>query len=323
MGGLLQILKILVAAGLITWLVLSGRLDFSLLGGHLVNLVSLGGVALIAANFVLAALRWHWLLGLQGGGFSYLRVLRWSWIGEFFAIVSPGSAGADLARGYYALANAPGARTGALSSILLDRLIGLWSMLLLALVSFALLLMGDTPPPPAVRAIGWVSAAGFLGLCLGFAGLASATLQGVALRLAPRRLIQPLEAMFQAYMAGKPVLARAAGLSVLAHLFLLAPFGLAGVALGIDLGWQAVFLVVPLIFIANMVPLSPGGIGIGETAAAFLFAQFGIGDGAAVMMVVRIWLVVVQMIGGAIYLVHGDKPKRPHPEAIPFERKTY
>ncbi len=229
---------------------LSGRLDFSLLAGNLANLFSFVGVALIAANFVLAALRWHWLLGLQGGGFSYLRVLRWSWIGEFFAIVSPGSAGADLARGYYALANAPGARTGALSSILLDRLIGLWSMLLLALVSFTLLLMGDAPPPP-VRAIGWASAAGFIGLCLGFASLASASLRGLALRLAPRRLIEPLEVMFQAYLAGKPVLARAAGLSVLAHLFLLAPFGLA----------------------------------------------------------------VVQMIGGAIYLVHRDKPNAPAPGA--------
>ena len=138
-------------------------------------------------------------------------------------------------------------------------------MLLLALVSFALLLMGDAPPTAAVQAIGWASAAGFAGLCLGFLSMTSAPLRGLALRLAPRRLIEPLEVMFAANLAGKPVLARAAGLSVLAHLFLLAPFGLAGAALGIDLGWQAVFLA------------------------------------------------VVQMIGGAIYLVHRDKPNAPAP----------
>ena len=311
MGLLLQILKILVAAGLITWLVLSGRLDFSLLAGNLASLLSLGGVVLIALNFGLAALRWHWLLSLQGGAFPFLRVLRWSWIGEFFAIVSPGSAGADLARGYYAFTNAPGARTGALSSILLDRLIGLGSMLFLALISFAVLLAGDAPPPAGVVAIGWASVAGLFGLVLGFAGLSLPAVRRLALRLAPGSLARPLEAMAQAYLAGKPVIIRAALLSVLAQLFLLAPFLLAGALLGMELGWQAVFLVVPLIFVANMVPLSPGGIGIGETAAAFLFAQFGFSDGAAVMMVVRIWLAVVQGIGGLIYLAHRDKPKPP------------
>ena len=301
MGLLLQILKILVAAGLITWLVLSGRLDFSLLAGNLASLLSLGGVVLIALNFGLAALRWHWLLSLQGGAFPFLRVLRWSWIGEFFAIVSPGSAGADLARGYYAFTNAPGARTGALSSILLDRLIGLGSMLFLALISFAVLLAGDAPPPAGVVAIGWASVAGLFGLVLGFAGLSLPAVRRLALRLAPGSLARPLEAMVQAYLAGKPVIIRAALLSVLAQLFLLAPFLLAGALLGMELGWQAVFLV----------PLSPGGIGIGETAAAFLFAQFGFSDGAAVMMVVRIWLAVVQGIGGLIYLAHRDKPKPP------------
>ena len=180
-------------------------------------------------------------------------------------------------------------------------------MLFLALISFGVLLLGGGAPPAGVLAVGWAGAAGLVVISLGLAGLMIPPLRcfglSLASRLAADRLKEPLEGMVQAYLAGKRMIA-AACLSVLGQLFLLAPFVLAGMALGIDLGWQAVFLVVPLIFVANSVPVFPGGIGGGETAAAFLFAQFGLAEGAAVMMVVRIWLAMVQMTGGVIYLMH-------------------
>ncbi|MDP6174021.1 MAG: hypothetical protein QGF09_07655, partial [Rhodospirillales bacterium] len=65
-GWFLQFLKLLVAAGLILWLVQSGQLGFSLLSGKLLTVLSLVGLVLIVVNFVIAALRRHVLLGTQG-----------------------------------------------------------------------------------------------------------------------------------------------------------------------------------------------------------------------------------------------------------------
>jgi hypothetical protein len=76
-GWFLQFLKLLVAAGLILWLVQSGQLGFSLLSGKLLTVLSLVGLVLIVVNFVIAALRRHVLLGTQGS-FPFSVALRWS-----------------------------------------------------------------------------------------------------------------------------------------------------------------------------------------------------------------------------------------------------
>jgi uncharacterized membrane protein YbhN (UPF0104 family) len=91
----------------------------------------------------------------------------------------------------------------------------------------------------------------------------------------------------------------------------MASFICAGIVLNVDLDWKIILLAVPFIFIANVLPISPGGIGVGETAAAFLFATLGVTEGATIMLVVRVWLVLIQLSGSMVYLTYGHKKSKP------------
>jgi uncharacterized protein (TIRG00374 family) len=88
------------------------------------------GLLLLAAVLCLvtipvAAWRWHILLRTQGLDVHLWETTRIVAMGAFFATFLPGSAGGDLVRGVYIYQAAHGRRTSALLSIFIDRLIGL------------------------------------------------------------------------------------------------------------------------------------------------------------------------------------------------------
>src|SRR5438552_1736540 len=95
--------KAAVAIGLLTWLVWSGRLDFSRLlwVGPSWSMAAL--VALTFGSMVLPAWRWQLLLKAQGIHEPFGRILRLTWVGYFSALVLPGAAGGDVAKGYFLL----------------------------------------------------------------------------------------------------------------------------------------------------------------------------------------------------------------------------
>jgi uncharacterized membrane protein YbhN (UPF0104 family) len=84
-------------------------------------------------------------------------------------------------------------------------------------------------------------------------------------------------------------------------------YRIAGYAIGTPLGWKQVFLVCPLVFVATALPISPSGIGVGETAASLLFAKFGVETGAAIMLVVRLWFFVLRLPGALFYVFRGRR----------------
>jgi len=244
------------------------------------------------------------LLNLQRVSFPYGRMVRWTIIGEFFGLALPGGAGTELARVYYLLRNAPNAKIAALSSILLDRVLALCSLLFLGVVSFLVLLSTGRELTSAVV---WMGAA--MTLCLAGAGIgflifAYGPSRALLLRLSPKRYAAILDATITAYTGQIRGLLFCFSVSVATHVFFLASFVVAGAVLESPLGWEEMFLISPLVMIANTLPLSPAGIGVGETAASFLFAEFGAMNGAAIMVVVRVWMVIMQLAGGVVYLFH-------------------
>jgi glycosyltransferase 2 family protein len=80
----------------------------------------------------------------------------------------------------------------------------------------------------------------------------------------------------------------------------------------------ALCLVAPLGHLVNSLPLTPGGLGVGETAFNALFAFTGMADGADALLCVRIWSLLVGALGLLNYLfgmgriVHWQKD---HPQS--------
>lgn len=295
-------LKLVVAVLLLGWLTTSGRLDFSPLLQASLSPLHLVGFPLVALSNVPSTMRWRWLLRIQGVDAGFRQVLTWLWIGEFFALTLPGSMGAELARGFYVVRNTERDRLGALSTLLLDRVLGLFAALFLGSLSFAVSLLGDDPPDAALTVVG-VAVTLLLLAVGGFSlGVAGRPTRALMLRLVPKRFSDSVETVLSSYLAQKWLLARCFVLSLVPHLLLMLAFMVAGEMLGTPLQWHQVLLVVPLVLIAIVLPISPGGIGVGETAASVLFAQLGAPNGAAIMLLVRVWLILLQLCGGLVYL---------------------
>jgi len=99
----------------------------------------------------------------------------------------------------------------------------------------------------------------------------------------------------------------AAAVSIGSGFFAIVGFYLAGRVLGDPISLHQAFLFTPIIIIANTLPLSPGGLGIGESVSSILYQQAGYCAGAELMLVYRIGITLLRLPGGLIYML-SSKP---------------
>lgn len=62
------------------------------------------------------------------------------------------------------------------------------------------------------------------------------------------------------------------------------------------------FVVVPIGMVVNTIPLTPGGLGVGEAAFAVLFGMAGLTGGPEVLLSWRVVTICVGLIGLPLYL---------------------
>ncbi len=127
--------KIIFAVFVIAWLfhkIDLGRVWSSVRDAHGAPIVL--GIILSLTTVAIAGWRWQRLLGIFDITISLKSLICIVPIGQFFAIFLPGSTGDDLTRMLYISRLAPGRVGEACTTVLLDRCIGLSSILLLALL---------------------------------------------------------------------------------------------------------------------------------------------------------------------------------------------
>jgi glycosyltransferase 2 family protein len=230
-------------------------------------------LALLAtlATTPLEAWRWHILLRAQGLSLRLGGTIRAFATSIFFGNFLPGAAGGDLIRGVYVFRAARGQRTPALLSIIIDRLVGLVVFVLLGAIAVV--------ARPGARH--GILDASILALSVLFgAALLALYRVGPGLgRLARRlsagrsaRLVQIIDdtgAALHQYMRDGRSLALALLLSIVIVGLAVAPIVLIAAAIGfpglglLDYGIAGLYAL-----IANSLPVTPGGIGVGETAFA-------------------------------------------------------
>lgn len=310
MRWVIYCLKLIVAGGLIYWLIDSGLLDLSpLLSAPLSFAFFLGPVALVL-SLLLGAWRWSVLLHVHHPHIPLRDVIVWLWIGEFFAAFTPGGGGGEVARAYYIFRNTEEGRIAALSTVVLDRAIGLYSLLFMGSVSFAVLQIGGKEGGQYLDLVGIAVISLMVGISVFFLAFYFGPVRELSLKFVPRRFKRSIASMYDAYLGRKKALAQCFLLSIVSQVFLLGAFFLAGAHLGTPPEFLAVFLVVPLVLLANTLPVSPGGVGIGEAAASILFMQFGMPSGAGIMLIVRLWLMIIQLPGGVLFFIHGGRSRK-------------
>ncbi|MBF0462935.1 MAG: flippase-like domain-containing protein [Magnetococcales bacterium] len=276
-----RIVKGTVAGGMIWLLLQQGGLDLHLLWTGSIHLPIVAvGLLLNLAMISLGAVRWQLLLGSQGIRLPFAWVHRMIYLTVCFNLLVPGSIGGDALRmGYITRQSAADRKGAALLTILADRLTGLYSLFVIAwLATLANLpaLLDTLPTRMLVLSLTMAVLGGPLLLILLFWGIER--LPRVRNRAAgtessaPNWLDTALEQTTQAvrlFRQTKGKLAAAVCVSALAQTAEIV--ALLWIADGLGLLTTSAdhfFVAAPVAWLANLLPISPGGLGVGEAAFA-------------------------------------------------------
>lgn len=298
----LSCLKYVLAFGLLGYVIYvnwdppSGRGLQQVWQAHVVERRPIDSAALALAfllfglNLLLTLVRWHVLMRAQDLPTTWPATLRIGLLGYFFNTFLPGSVGGDLVKAA-AVAREQRRRTVAVGTVIMDRVLGLWSMISFsALVGWLYMMAGMLEGPTAApaRAI-VVSATGIVAV-----SIAGWFVLGAVLRRGGERITGQLRRIPR---IGGPAaeLCGVVGMYRSRH-------GSVAVALALSWASNAVYalafyygamtlwdsaaagalptvtehcLLVPLGCMIAAIPLFPGGAGINEAGFGGLYALFG------------------------------------------------
>ena len=308
--ALWTVARLAVGAGLLAYLWHSRLIDFRALTKLLAAWpISIVAVVLIFLDIFLMSLRLCWLFRPQMLRLSLGSSLALNLVSSFFATFLPGAAGGDLAKLYYAAKENRGRRAEIVTTIAFDRMVGLFSLLLLPLLFAPLFvpLIRTVRALQILLAITMLLAAGMLGIFLLCLFVASpirhvarwlSSWMPQAARVFPERIVDTIGA----YRGEWGILFEALGASLVCNLTLIAATALAIFLFAPQSLSLKMCLVIPMGDVANSLPLTPGGLGVGETAFSALFRLAGLQGGAEALLCWRIWRAMVGLTGLAIYL---------------------
>gem|GEM_PF-414297 len=267
-------------------------------------------VLLSLAGFVPAALRWTRLLATVHLHYPFLAAYRAYLVGVFCGLAMPGVIAGDAARIWLCTREAGAPLALATSTVVAERVLGV-----AALLSILALGIGSVGGGAAAGIPGWLPAVGVLFVaallalprCLHWLDRRWAA-PAAATRSLPAALLGRLRPAIGALRGiGVTDLLLALLLSIAFQLIDIVVVHTIGRALAIDLGLPILLLTMPLVYLATVLPLSPGGLGIREGTMAFVLAQSGIGSSAAALLALTVFLnrVLVGAAGGLAWLASG------------------
>lgn len=272
-----------------------------------------GAVLVLVAIRILMAVRWHYILLPHGVQAKLGDIIAIIFISTSAGYLLPaGGFGVDVYRGYH-LSRLYGNVPQISATIVVDRVIGLFSMVLLALLG--ILVVRDSVLPAPLVLLLYVANAGFLVGALALLFWED-KLKGVFgwLRARLPRILKPLESFAHALMDGKlfrQVLPGIFGVSMLVQVLRAVVFYMIYRSLGAapDLGIMLVYI--PLVFIVILMPISLGGLGVREVALHFLLAPHGLdmATNLSAGLMFHALEVLVAVPGVYFYLFHSREPR--------------
>lgn len=258
---------------------------------------------LFLVGIVVRAFRWRALLHGLGLRPPFVLLLRLYFIGGFFNAFLPSGFGGDVIR--VLELGREGDSPAALGTVLVDRLTGILSLMMLGLVVL----------PFAQGLSGWVR---WLFLVFAVGGLVGGALifQGSLLRRLTANLPGklsltgegPVARIFVAVTGcGTKALLQALAYSTLFNVLNIAVHWICALAVGIDLDLSFYFVLVPLLSLTLLIPISVGGLGARDWVAQMLLAPTGVPDARVAAWTLSVWAVTAAagLIGGVLYLWQG------------------
>jgi uncharacterized membrane protein YbhN (UPF0104 family) len=309
--------KVILAVAIIAWLF--RRTDAHLVwlrvrDAHRIPIVV--GLILWLVTIVIAGWRWNRLLGILGIHIPLKSLTCVVPIAQFFSVFLPGSTGDDLTRMLYVSRLAPGRVGEACTTVLLDRFIGLVSVLLLA----ALCIPWQWSIMSSSSQTRWIAfgmlAAGVVS-CLGgavffLAGHPTHRWFEKRLRLRPGHSLRDEAARIWGVLCdNKLIVAKVIGAAVATQVIHCVVFYLAGLSVGIHTSLLIWPTFVPIVLASNALPITIAGVGVREyLLVLFLGVIAGVDSERAIAtsFVIFAMILIMCLLGALLYIFY--RPKR-------------
>lgn len=305
-------IRIGIAVVLLGYLVFSDSIDWSSLAGLVTNWpFTLAALTLfIATNFFLA-LRLRLLMNAESLFMTYSAALKLTFIGLFFNSYLPGATGGDLVKIYYAGAGNTGKRTEVTTVVLFDRAIGFFALLVLPVILAPLFseMVFSNPILQGLVASAAVISTGLLALAL--TGAMWRVVSGRLLNWAEQSLplghyLKRIVGTVYSYRHRGGTIAAAVLISFIVQLLNIGVLIMIAEAVLVAGAKYDMVILIPLGYLANTLPVTPGGLGVGEIALETLFALFGLQGGAETLLGWRA-LTLLTSVVGLYYYLRGQK----------------
>lgn len=309
--------KLVVSVALVIWIVKD--VDFADVG---VVLTRTNVVFLVFAFFLffvgyfLTAIRWRLLMSIHGVRPPLSVLVQSFMVGIFFNNFLPSTIGGDVSR-MYDVWRIGKDKTSAVSVVLVDRFMGI-----LALILWAVLALMISPPIRSVPEIyvpilvvfcAAICLAAFIfGRPRRMITMLTSQLSHIVAK-GPSYIERPVSKILRAsgpYYEDNAVLFKALLVSLLLQLNVIFHFWLIGQAMGIEVAFSAMCVIIPCALMIMMLPISVNAIGVREVTFVYFMSFFGVSDEKALVFAwIAFTFVLFQgLLGGIVFALRRAPP---------------
>lgn len=319
----LKILRVVICLGLIYFVV--SKVDYEPLRTILRDLriefcIAIIGV-LYLQNFI-KALKWHTLLQAKNINLSLLRILQVDFSSTFLSLFVPSTISLDLFRAY-GLSKEVASKKQTASSIIVDRLLSLFALIVVANISVLLFYKTIAVPEVAYTSISTLIVFTAVVLIInsrfvvGFLSRYKATIR----RYNILHKLEELRGSVNEYKLHRSKLIKVFFLSVAMQTLRIVVYYLASLAVNANIPFQYFMIFTPIVMFLVMLPISLAGIGLRESSFVYFFSKVGVlGTIAfAIPALVSLMVVISVLPGGLILAVKGLALKK---QPVPAEESS-
>ncbi|MFZ1289729.1 MAG: lysylphosphatidylglycerol synthase transmembrane domain-containing protein [Melioribacteraceae bacterium] len=259
-------------------------------------------------GLMLSSLRWKVLLNSQNVNSKIFFLFKSYLVASFFNHFLPSTIGGDSVRAYDSWRLGDN-RERALAVVILDRFLGLLTLLLFALISMVL-------SPDLVKLIPnlWFWAGllsiGAIGLIWFIFSPPNVLFKKIekknkGLLAKVSGFIYKIDVAFSRFSNKRIYILAAFLLSILLQFNVVFYYFAISFALGLNVLFIDLFLIVPIVIIVTMIPISFNGIGLRENALFLFLTPFGVLQSQAIAFawIEYVMLIFLGIIGGIIYML--------------------
>jgi len=259
--------------------------------------------------------RWRIVLEAMGLDLPFRKTWSIFFIGHFFNSFLFGATGGDVVKAYYTARETGHRKTEAVSTVFIDRSTGLLGLLILTTIMML------------VRRDFFMADIRTRYVLVFMSAIMAATVVAFIVMLAAKRIARILDRfpLFRTVVATRPaqvlsraynsfylclthpvLLAKTIGISVVNHVTLIAAIAALGRSMLVDLPFKDYLAIGTTINVIGAIPITPGGLGVRESAAVIYFDVVNVPAAQALPISLLVYAVMLlwSLFGGIVFLFY-------------------